>query len=281
MNLQALDAEQIACFQRDGFLKVDGALTPDEIARYGRAVDRTVAVRTADDLRAVSEKTLYEQSFVQCINLWEDDEDVRRLSFHPGLGQMAAQLLGADAVRLWHDQALYKEAGGRETDPHQDRPFWPIEPADQVTAWIPFDGSRRGAGAMAYVPGSHRLGLERFVDITHLLHDEPYDVLADPSIRDIAPVWVECEPGSIVFHHSLTVHLAEPNTGTETRRVHCVIYFADGCVRRTPIPHITVDRLGIEVGEAIRGDVTPIVWPRPDGDLPPVPATRAPRRGFR
>ena len=28
------------------------------------------------------------------------------------------------------------------------------------------------------------------------------------------------------------------------------------------------------------GEVSPIAWPRPEGDLPPVPTSRAPRTGF-
>lgn len=279
MSTPILETDQVEQFRRDGYLVVDDVFDPAELGSFGAAVDAAVHSRTVQDQRPLEEKTLYEQSFIQCMNLWEDTTDVRRLTFDPRLGEMAARLLEASAVRIWHDQALYKEAGGRETDPHQDRPFWPIDPADQVTAWIPFDGSRRGQGAMAYVPGSHRLGLERFVDISHVLQ-EPYAILDDPKIAQIEPRWVEVDPGAVVFHHSLTVHLAEPNTSDETRRVYCVIYFADGCVRRSDIPHMTPDRQAIGVGEAIRGDVSPVAWPRDSDALPPAPATRPPRTGF-
>ena len=57
------------------------------------------------------------------MRLWETNADVRPLSCHPGLAGMAAQLLGVDSVRLWQDQALYKESGGRETTAHQDETF--------------------------------------------------------------------------------------------------------------------------------------------------------------
>lgn len=270
--------EQVLSFRRDGFL-VANLLSPDELAGFGAAVDTAVEKRASFDTRALSEKTVYEQSFIQCMNLWEDNPDVRPLTFHARLGEWAARLLDANAVRIWHDQALYKEPGGRETDAHQDRPFWPIEPPSQLTAWIPFDGSHRGRGAMAYVPGSHRVGLERFCDISHVFQ-EPYDILRDPAIAEVEPVWVEVEPGEVVFHHSLTVHLAEPNTSDATRRVYCIIYFADGCVRRSAIPHIIPDRQGIEVGQAIAGEVSPIVWPRAPGDLPPTPSGRPPRLGY-
>jgi len=279
MNDRQLTSDEIEQFERDGFLLVEDVLSRTDLECFGDAVDAAVASRVGDDKRSLEEKTLYEQSFVQCINLWEDSRDVRSLTFHAGLGRMAAGLLGADAVRIWHDQALYKEVGSRETDAHQDRPFWPIKPAHQVTAWIPFDGSTRKQGAMAYVPGSHRLGLEKFVDITHTLQ-EPYDVLSDPAIADIPPVWIEAPPGSVVFHHSLTVHLAGANEGPDERRVYCIIYFADGCVRRNAIPHITVDRQGIDVDEKICGDVTPIVWPRSTADLPETPESRPPKLGF-
>lgn len=276
---ELLSPEQIEQFQRDGFLVVENVLSPEELAAHGAAVDAAVANRAAIDRRTIEEKTLYEQSFIQCINLWEDTVGVRRLTFDPRLGEMAAKLLGVDAVRIWHDQGLYKEAGGRETDAHQDRPFWPIDPPNQVTAWIPFDGSRRGRGAMAYLPGSHRKGVEKFCDISHVFQ-EPYDIVNDPALADTDPVWVEVEPGSVVFHHSLTVHLADTNASDSTRRVYCIIYFADGCVRRNAIPHLVPDRQNIEVGQPIAGEVSPIVWPRENEELPPTPSGRPPRLGF-
>jgi ectoine hydroxylase-related dioxygenase (phytanoyl-CoA dioxygenase family) len=172
-------------------------------------------------------------------------------------------------VRLWHDQALYKQAGGRVTDPHQDHPYWPVKETASVTAWIPFDGSTIESGAMAYLPGSHTVGLRKFVNI---FFGQPHDILADPEVAGIEPVFVEVPKGSVAFHHGLTVHLAGPNTTTSDRAVHTIIYIPDGSTRGYPFPHFSVDRSNIEVGSAIDGDVTPIVWPRPEGDLPDRPA---------
>jgi ectoine hydroxylase-related dioxygenase (phytanoyl-CoA dioxygenase family) len=256
-------------FRRDGFVVVPDLLDADELAHYGAAVDEAVARRSRHDTRSLGEKSLYEQSFVQCQNLWEDAPDVRPLSFHPALGETAALLLGADAVRLWHDQALYKEAGGRETDPHQDQPYWPIAETDTVTAWIPFDGSTLASGAMGYLPGSHRLGLREFVNIFTPSADDP---LARRELEGLDPVFVEVAPGSVAFHHGLTFHLAKPNTTGTVRRVHTVIYFADGSTRgEGHFPHPSVERAGIAMGEVIASDVTPIAWPRPAGDLPDAP----------
>lgn len=260
----------IAAFERDGFVVVPDLLSSDELAHFEPLVSEAVARRTAHDTRPLEKLSRYEQSFRQCQNLWEDSSGVLPLTFHPRLGAAAAGLLRVPAIRLWHDQALYKEAGGRETDAHQDQPYWPIQEANTITAWVPLEGSTLAGGAMGYVAGSHKVGLRKFVNI---FFGEPYDLLSDPALAGVGPTFVEVPPGSVAFHHGLTAHLAGANMTDRTRRVHTMIYFADGCTRGYPTPHPSVDRDGIEVGQMIAGPVTPIVWPRPAGDMPPVPAT--------
>jgi ectoine hydroxylase-related dioxygenase (phytanoyl-CoA dioxygenase family) len=268
--LATLTPQQVEEFRRDGFVVVPGLLSADELRRYGSAVDEAVARRSRADTRTLAQKSRYEQSFTQCQNLWEDSPGVRQLSFHPLLGETAARLLGVEAVRLWHDQALYKEPGGRETDPHQDQPYWPIVETNTVTAWIPFDGSTVASGAMGYLPGSHRLGLREFVNIFTGSDDDP---LAREELAGMEPVWAEVPAGAVAFHHGLTFHLAGPNTTATVRRVHTVIYFADGSTRgEGRFPHPSVERAGIPMGAVIASDVTPLAWPRPDGDLPDPPA---------
>jgi ectoine hydroxylase-related dioxygenase (phytanoyl-CoA dioxygenase family) len=265
----ALIAEDlIELFRRDGFVVVPGLLTDEELDRFGPAVDEGVVRRKRHDTRSLAEKSTYEQSFIQCINLWEDCADVRPLTFHPRIAEVAARLLQADAVRLWHDQALYKEPGGRVTDPHQDQPYWPITEADTVTAWIPLDGSTLEAGAMGYLPGSHLVGLRKFVNI---FSGQPEPVLEREELKAIEPVFVEVPRGGVAFHHGLTFHLARPNGTGRVRRVHTAIFFRDGCTRGGTFGHPSVDRAAIEVGDAIRSDVTPLAWPRPSGDLPAPP----------
>ena len=99
MSVQAalLPADVVERFRRDGFVVIPDLLTPDEVARYGQLVTDAVHTRTAGDDRPLAERSPYQQSFLQCMNLWEDFPDVRPLTFHPRLGQAAAELLGVDA----------------------------------------------------------------------------------------------------------------------------------------------------------------------------------------
>jgi len=265
----AVPGDLVTAFERDGFVVVPDLLTDAELDTFGPAVDAGVARRQAAEHRPLAERSRYEQSFVQSMNLWEDDPVVRGLSFHPRIAGAACALLQVDSIRLWHDQALYKEAGARATDAHQDQPYWPIAESTTITAWIPFDGSTLANGAMGYVAGSHQIGLRRFVNI---FVGEPEDLLARPELADRAPTFVEVPRGSVAFHHGLTAHLAGPNTTGAARRVHTMIFFADGCTRGAEHPHFAVDRPGIALGDPIRSDVTPVAWPRDLGDLPPAPA---------
>jgi ectoine hydroxylase-related dioxygenase (phytanoyl-CoA dioxygenase family) len=256
-------------FAEDGFVLVPQLLDPDEVAGFGPVVDGAVRARTEGDERSLDEKTTYEQSFQQCLNLWEDVPDIRPFTFHPRIAAAAAALLDVPTVRIWHDQALYKEAGGRGTDPHQDQPYWPIVEADTITAWIPLLDVDLQMGAMGYVPGSHRFGVRAYVNI---FKGRGLDLDEGPEARGVAPVFAPARVGDVAFHHGLTIHTAGANDTTRTRRVYTVIFFADGCTRaERPRHHPCVDRGGIAVGAPIASPVTPIAHPRTPGDLPETP----------
>ena len=263
-----ISSETIQSFQRDGFVATPGVFSNDELTNFAQAVDAEVNARTLDDDRSVSDKSTYEQSFIQCMRLWETAPEVVPLSCHAGLAGIAAQLLGVASVRMWQDQALYKEAGGRETTPHQDQTFWPIGQEPLVSAWIPFDDVRIENGAMAYVPGSHKAGRLKVVDITH--QTDPYEILNDPALAGREPQWMEVQAGTVIWHHGLTVHQASANETDQTRRVFTVVYVDSEARRIKPWPTYPLDREGIKVGEQMRGDSMPILWP-PSTQLPTPP----------
>ena len=83
-------------------------------------------------------------------------------------------------------------------------------------------------------------------------------------LQSFWPLLQALSPGSVAFHHGLTVHMARANRSSRVRRVHTMIYFRDGATRSQPYVHPSVDRPGIKVGEPIASELTPIVWPRDD-----------------
>ncbi len=255
-------------YRRDGFIVVPDVLSQDELDHFSPLLRTALGERAGADTRAFEEKSRYEQMFQQCMNLWEDYPEMRPFTFHQRMGQVAAELMEVPIARIWHDQALTKPAGGRPTDAHQDHPYWPILETNSVTAWVPMQGSTIAGGALGYLPGTHAIGLRKFVNI---FFGEPQNLLADPEVAGIEPVFVEVPRGGVAFHHGLVVHLSKPNITDSPREVHTIIYFPDGSTRGYPNPHFAVERGGIEVGQAIRSDVTPIAYPIADEQWPEAP----------
>ena len=114
---------------------------------------------------------------------------------------------------------------------------------------------------MAYYPGSHRLGLDRYINIFG--EEVPDDIGDDPALRGVHPVLVEVPVGAVAFHHGLTAHFALANRTAATRRIHEVIYLADGCHRAGFPPHPCVDLDHIRVDAKVDGAFTPVLWPDP------------------
>ena len=275
-----LTTEQVTRFAADGFLLVEDFFAADELDGFAVAVDAAVEARTADDRRDLADKNLYEQTFVQCMRLWEDNPPIRPFTFHRRLCAAAAALLQADRVRLWHDQALYKEAGGRGTDAHLDYPFWPADRPDIVSAWIPFHDVRPGGGMMSYVRGSHTAGITPFVDIGQLRGGAAHDLLAEPAVAALPLVPVPARKGAAIFHHACTIHTADANATRAARRVMTMAYMTDGLERSRDDAYFALDRDGIRTGEPIVGPGHPVVGP-PDGDgYPEPPAQPGPKTGF-
>ena len=247
-------------FNEKGFVVAEKLLEVSEIKHYRKVLEGAVRLRKQLDKRKLSEKSEYEQSFIQCQNLWEDYPEIRKLTFDQRIAATAAKLLGVNKLRIWHDQALVKESGGRETDPHHDQPYWPIKETNAITAWIPMVPISADNGHMGFFSGSHKIKEKRFINIFKgKVGQEELDKL--PQLKGLKPEYVDLKPGDVSFHHGLTFHNAKPNLSSEDRPVFTIIYFADGSTRGSDQFHFSVDRASIGVGEVIKSDVTPLAFP--------------------
>ena len=100
------------------------------------------------------------------MNIWTKDELVKEFVFSRRLARIAAELMGTAGVRMYHDQALYKEAGGGFTPWHADQYYWPLASTHSVTAWIPLQATPMEMGPLAFAPKSHLLDLGRDLEIS-------------------------------------------------------------------------------------------------------------------
>ena len=247
-------------FNEDGFVVVRDLFDSSEIKFYREVIKEAIKERKHFDERALKDRSEYEQSFTQCQNLWEDYIDIRKLTFDQRVCKIASKLLDTEAIRLWHDQALVKESGGRETDPHHDQPYWPIKETKTITAWIPLCDVDETNGQFGFYSGSHKIKDKKFINIFSGKVDEN-NFLETANVSPDQISYQAMKEGDVSFHHGLTFHRAKSNISNYDRIVHTAIFFADGCTRGDDKFHFSVDRSKIKVGEKIDSDVTPIAFP--------------------
>lgn len=174
-------------------------------------------------------------------NAWWADPTFASLATDPRLGQVAAELLGTDHVRLWQDQLLLKPPGGpAETTIgwHQDWASWNTVASHGafVTAWVAFDDVDDTNGAMQMVPGSHRWGLlPEAGNFFATDRDRQLEGLASHGHAEARSVVLEA--GQVSFHHPLTFHGSGANTSDRMRR-SLAIHFVAGDVTAVAVSGI-------------------------------------------
>jgi ectoine hydroxylase-related dioxygenase (phytanoyl-CoA dioxygenase family) len=253
----------VAAFRRDGHVCVRGLATGDEIAALRPAIEAAAAHRTAG-AAPLEERDTYGKAFLQAINLWRLDDDVRAYVFGRRFAGVAATLLGVEGVRLYHDQALIKEAGGGATPWHQDQRYWPLDTDHTITMWMPLVDVPPEVGTMIFASGSHRLG-----DLAGPVISDDSDKVFSAAVRDYR--LEEHTHGALVagdatFHAGWTLHRAPPNPSSAPRPVMTVIYFADGARVTQPADDFQRFDLalwlkGLKPGDLAATDRNPVLWP--------------------
>jgi ectoine hydroxylase-related dioxygenase (phytanoyl-CoA dioxygenase family) len=225
-ELGDLGEERVAEFRRDGCTVVRGLCPKEEVASVRSRIVEAVADRSEGVAPLSERSSTYSRAFLQVENIWRTVDGVRDFTLSPRFAEVAARLVGVPRMRLYHDQALFKEPAGGLTPWHQDQGYWPLQGWGPVTMWMPLvDLTADMGGSMSFARGSCHLGLadleisddsqsggERLVD-EHSLDVVNFGPLA---------------AGDATFHAGWTLHRAEENTSSTMREIMTVIYFPDG-----------------------------------------------------
>ncbi len=250
----------VASFQREGHVLLRGVASTDEVAAF-RPVVSSAVTRFNRESRPLAERDTYGKAFLQVLNLWQDDADVRRFVFAERFAGVAAELLGTASVRIYHDQALVKEPGGGHTPWHQDAIYWPLDGTRCITMWMPLVDISTDMGIMTFVNGSNTsaLGEEAISDGS----EAHFDALVNTTGATLS-VPVAMSAGDATFHGGWTLHKAGANTSTITREVMTVIYFASDLTVQTPMNEPQRRDLarwlpGLVPGDVAASDLNPVV----------------------
>ncbi|MCC6415857.1 MAG: phytanoyl-CoA dioxygenase family protein [Opitutaceae bacterium] len=257
-----LTADQIARFRADGFIKLKQVLSAEVINHY-RPIITSEVYRLNTMHLPIEQRDTYNKAFLQVGNIWTKSETVREFCWGQRLARMAAELLGVKGVRMYHDQALYKEAGGGVTPWHADQYYWPMSNANSITAWIPLQATPMEMGPLAFAKGSHKFEAGRELGISDESEKEIGRSMKDHNYPlDDTPF----DLGEVSFHYGWTFHRAGPNTSCQPRAVMTIIYMdqdmrliePDTSARKNDRATFAAD---VEVGAIMNGRMTPLIWP--------------------
>ena len=226
-----LNQEQVASFERDGFVHGGSLLSVQQIRELRDELDRLIQQHDRghadqvyiDDTAAFCQRR---DCFLQVSNTRELSDVFAQRVTDPELVARAAQLLGSDDLRIFGDSILYKN--GRDSgmnDWHQDGRCFDIlhEPEKVLTAWMALDDVGKDDGCVCFASGSHRWSdplqqqLHRVQDLLKH-HIEEIDQ-ADAPLRAAL-----VKAGDVHFHHGLTWHCSLNNRTGRDRRGFVVHY---------------------------------------------------------
>lgn len=259
-----VSSDQIGFYQTNRFVKLKGVLDDATVSYYakiiGEEVDRLNTTRTGLDQRDT-----YGKAFLQIFNLWRENGEVRKLVLSERLARIAADLMGVKQVRIYHDQALFKEPGGGITPWHADQYYWPIDTDKTVTAWIPLQETPLEMGPLEFAAKSHRIVEGRDLMISD---ESEHKIGQNLRINDFEHVVEPFDAGEVSFHSGWVFHRAGANRTGRMRKVMTIIYMdAEARLKKPENKNQELDWHtwcpGVEVGKIIDSPLNPVVAPIP------------------
>ena len=253
--------DQISFFDKNRFIKLKQVLNKEAVDFFANRITQKVH-ELSGEKRALEERDTYGMAFLQIFNLWKEDEAIRELIFSKRIAGIATALLQTKGVRMYHDQALYKEPGGGFTPWHADQYYWPLASDKTVTAWMPLQETPLEMGPLEFSAGSHVIVEGRELAIS----DESEQIIRQKlKVTDFQHVVEPFELGEISFHSGWVFHRAGANKTSTMRQVMTTIYMDSEMKLAQPQNDNQINDWntwcpGATVGEVIDSPLNPILY---------------------
>lgn len=257
----SLTPEQVAQFERDGYIGPFDLYDPEEMERDLRAL-RPKLIST--------KKSIYsDEKQASAISNYDRHFDIDFLARHitrPEIVDRVASLLGPDTL-CWRSEFLAKYPGDEGTDWHQAEDFssltdehtpqiqWPADSHRRgtITVWTAFTEASIETGALQFIPGTHQ----------EMHYDEAKGLAYDPGIinnkekqgtnrgffgydyRELQkdPDWAPDESkaisavmkqGQFIIFWSTLMHASHPNTSENQARLGYSVRYLPTAARVYP-----------------------------------------------
>jgi ectoine hydroxylase-related dioxygenase (phytanoyl-CoA dioxygenase family) len=260
----------VDAYARDGVVCLRDRFDARWIKRLRAAVERDLAALGPNATNFAEGSSA--GKFFGDMFMWRHDADFRAAALESPAAVIAARLMGSETADFFYDQLFVKEPGTAHPTPwHQDQPYWPVTGWQIATVWIALDRVDRSNGAVEFVAGSHRWGVNFRPTPFRKGHEAKFtssdlapipDIEAERDRHDIRS-W-EMDAGDCLVFHAMIVHGAPGNLTPGARRRGLALRYTGDDVRYDPrpgtfqFPH----QPDLAAGAAMTCDLFPRVWPR-------------------
>ncbi|MGE5191199.1 MAG: phytanoyl-CoA dioxygenase family protein [Deltaproteobacteria bacterium] len=217
-NPGTLSREQIAAFNRDGYIKGIRIFSDAEIGEIRDYIDGLLARVIAGGGDSYSISTAHAK-YGRVYDILTDRRIVAPVK----------DLLGADVV-AWGSHFFCKMPhDGKAVAWHQDASYWPLTPSKAVTVWLAVDDANVENACMRFIAGSHHFG-----HLTYRPSDSSEHNVLNQTIDNVEQYGSEvCDvlkAGEVSIHSDLLLHGSEANN-SERRRCGLTLRYCAAEVR--------------------------------------------------
>lgn len=215
-----LSAEQKSFYDDNGYLMVEDAVTPDQLAELRRItydlIDGSRQVSESDGVYDLDAGHSAETPRLTRIKLPHKQHpfywDVLRSS---PMTEVLNDLLGPDTMLQTSKLNTKAPGGGAAVEWHQDWAFYPHTNDDMLAFGVMLEDVTPENGPLQVIPGSHRGPI--------LSHNNTDGVFCgavdpdDPEFHQDQAVTITGRAGSMSIHHARTLHGSAPNVSDKAR----------------------------------------------------------------
>lgn len=217
-----LTADEIAFYREHGYLMVEDAITPEQLARMREItydlIDKSRPVTESNDVYDLDEGHSPNNPRLTRIKLphkqnpyyWEVLRNSR-------MTEVLVSLLGPDTAIQTSKLNTKAPDGGAAVEWHQDWAFYPHTNDDVLAFGLMLEDVDLANGPLQVIPGSHKGPV-----LAHTNRNGVFCGAVDPDDPDFhhdKAVTLTGKAGSMTVHHARALHGSAPNTSDRNRLI--------------------------------------------------------------
>lgn len=235
-TLRALSTDQIAGYERDGFVIVRGLLNIDEVEQIREAFMAQAAGGPVEGLSETKRITNPDDPLYRYPRMMQPHHKpqfepahstAKRYLLDPRIHDVLFDLFGEQPIAC-QSMFYFKPPGSRGQDLHQDNFYLRVKPFSCMAAWMAIDDADEANGGLVVVPGTHGLDVQcpRASDRTTFFTGDRVDPPAGTH-----EVHANMTAGDVLFFNGSLIHGSYPNESADRFRRALICHYAPWSAR--------------------------------------------------